>query len=78
MYHIDPLDAYPKGEIFLGTSSENSFRSSEEIDTAAAAVGIQDNLKSALGLGSYKVSLGGFGMDEDSTRASFSLHTPYR
>jgi hypothetical protein len=78
MYHNDQLDAYPKGEIFLGSCHEFPFKSQEELEHAAASVGVKD-VKDLYAFGSYKISLGGFGLDKlDPSRHGFSLHTPYR
>jgi hypothetical protein len=45
---------------------------------AARSVGI-DDVTRLYAFGSYKLTLGGYGMDKlDPPRHSFSLHTPYR
>lgn len=81
MYHVEPLDAYPKGEIFLGLGT------SDPVDPRTLEQGVQSASKiydieiksSSLSLNGYKVSVGGFGDDKmDPQRWVFSLHTPYR
>lgn len=45
---------------------------------AARSVGVHD-ISRLYAFGSYRISLGGYGMDKiDPPRHSFSLHTPYR
>jgi len=78
MYHLDLLDAYAKGEIFIGSCHENPFKSEQELEAAAASVGV-DDVRNLYAFGSYKITLGGFGLDKiNDQRYGFSLHTPYR
>lgn len=39
MYHQDQVDAYAKGEIFIGSYLESPFKSEEEMHAAARSVG---------------------------------------
>lgn len=82
MYHVEALDAYAKGEIFLGTSSTDPIDPrilDQSVQSACKLYDIEIKNSANLNLNGYKVSVGGFGDDKmDPQRWVFSLHTPYR
>ncbi|CAL8124159.1 unnamed protein product [Orchesella dallaii] len=81
MYHIEALDAYPKGEIFLGSNEPvDQGKIESQISVASKVFDVEIKASNVCSsITGYKVTVGGFGDDKmDPQRWVFSLHTPYR